>query len=133
MSEGALKNPVMLALSRVGTTIFRQNVGQGVVGRIMWIRKAMTVSVGPGDCVVRGARVLHAGLCKGSGDFIGWTPTVVTQEMVGQTIAVFTSVETKDKGPVEPEQANFAARIVADGGYAGIARSVADALAIVRR
>lgn len=33
-----------------------------------------------------------------SSDLIGWTPTVITQDMIGRTIGVFTSIETKCEG-----------------------------------
>ena len=33
-----------------------------------------------------------------SSDFIGWTPVVITPEMVGKTVAVFTALEAKPLG-----------------------------------
>jgi len=52
-------------------------------------------------------RPVRVGLCNEtremnkmhkSGDRIGWTPVTVTPEMVGKTVAVFTSVEMKEEG-----------------------------------
>jgi ribosomal protein S19 len=37
------------------------------------------------------------GLCKGSADLIGWKRVTVTPEMVGSTVAVFTSIEVKTR------------------------------------
>ncbi len=122
----------LLAVSKAGAVLFRQNVGQGVVGRVEWIRTAKRVAVGPGDVVVRGARVFHAGLVKGSSDLIGWTPVTITQDMVGQTVAVFTGVETKVAGGNErADQENFIKQVRAAGGRAGFAYSAEEAVAIV--
>lgn len=79
-------------------------------------------------------RWIKFGLVKGSSDLIGWTPVKVTQDMVGETVAVFTAVECKsEKGRVRSEQTYFVQRVKLDGGYAGIARSVEDALGIIGR
>lgn len=45
--------------------------------------------------ILAGARRVRYGLQPGSADMIGWTPVVITPEMVGETVAVFTSVEAK--------------------------------------
>jgi hypothetical protein len=134
MSESVIMRQVMLALSSMGTTIFRQNVGQGVVGRIMWIRKPQSILVNAGDAVVRGARVFHAGLCPGSSDLVGWRSVVVTEEMVGRRLAVFTAIETKDpRGRTSPEQQNFIDRLNMAGGIGGVAYSPEEAVARVQR
>lgn len=122
----------LLAVSKAGAVLFRQNVGQGVVGRIEWIRAAKRVAVGPGDAIVRGARVFRAGLIKGSSDLIGWTPVVVTQDMVGKTVAIFTGVETKAaNGDERTDQENFIKQVTDAGGRAGFAYSAEEAVAIV--
>lgn len=128
---GVMKS-MWLALANAGSTVFRNNVALAAVGKITWIRERVTVTLNAGDAVVRNARVLHAGLAKGSGDLIGLTPVVVTQEMVGSTIAVFTSIESKDgSGASTKEQKAWRAFVLANGGYAGEARDDKSALAIV--
>jgi hypothetical protein len=131
MIESGIGKTIMLALSRVGVMIFRNNVAQGVVGRTEWIREKKQVWVNPGDCIVRNGRVLHAGLFKGSGDYIGITTVVVTPEMVGSKVGVFTSIEAKAGTKSTPEQKNWHAAVVAAGGFSGEARSAEDALTIV--
>lgn len=80
----------------------------------------------------RGDRWINFGLVKGSSDLVGWTPVEITQDMVGQTVAVFTAIECKaKKGRATPPQLFFIERVKLDGGYAGIARSVEDALEII--
>ena len=77
-------------------------------------------------------RPVQFGLCKGSADLIGWTTRTITAEMVGQQVAVFTSIEVKTPtGRLRPEQRQWLAAVQAAGGIAGVARSVEDALQIV--
>lgn len=126
------QNRIWKALAQAGATVFRNNVAQAVVGRIIWIRETCAVRLQPGDAVVRNARVLHAGLIKGSGDLIGWTEVVVTPEMVGQTIAVFTSVEVKSgSGRSDRDQVKWRENVKRAGGFAGEARNDVDALSII--
>jgi len=74
-------------------------------------------------------RPVTFGLCKGSADLIGWTTRTVTQEMVGQQVAIFTSIEVKStSGRVKPEQQQWLNAVQAAGGIAGIARSVGEAM-----
>ncbi len=68
-----------------------------------------------------------------SGDFVGVTPLVITQEMVGKTVGVFTNIEVKAEGfkekPSYPSnqrehgQQNFNNFIKQHGGLAGFASS----------
>ena len=58
----------------------------------------------------------------------GWTTRTITPEMVGQQVAVFTSIEVKSStGRVRPEQQQWIDAVQAAGGIAGVARSVEDA------
>lgn len=81
----------------------------------------------------RHGRLVRFGLAKGSSDYIGWTSVVVTAEMVGKTVAIFTGIETKTLiGKATKEQLYFIGRVNGDGGRAGIARCVEDAMDIVK-
>ena len=78
-------------------------------------------------------RPVTFGLCKGSADLIGWTVRTITEDMVGQQIAVFTSIEVKStSGRVKPEQQQWLNAVAAAGGIAGIARSVGEAMDILQ-
>lgn len=127
---------VMLAVSAVGVSAFRNNVAFGVVGNtVTWIKGAavQSVTVRPGDAVVRGARVLHAGLFEGSADLIGWTPIVITADMVGKTVAVFTSIEAKSgTGRLESAQVTWMENVLAAGGLAGVGRDPEAAARLIR-
>lgn len=108
MSETNLMNSILIADH--GCRLFRNNTGA--------IKDAE-------------GRLVRFGLCKGSSDLIGFRPTVITPEMVGKTVAVFTAIEVKTPtGKPTPEQVHFIKRVKELGGIAGIARSVEDALAI---
>ena len=80
----------------------------------------------------RSGRLVQFGLARGSADLIGWRTMVITPEMVGQRVAVFTSLEIKTPtGRIRPEQKAWLACVQSAGGIAGVARSVADAQLIL--
>ena len=106
-SEQTIQQHIRIACSKGDTRLFRNNTGT--------LRD-------------QHGRPVQFGLCKGSGDLIGWRSITVTPAMVGTTIAVFISVEVKTPtGRIRPEQQQWLEAVQAAGGIAGVARSVADA------
>lgn len=80
----------------------------------------------------RTGRLVTFGLARGSADLIGWRTVVVTPDMVGQRLAVFTSIEIKTPtGRLRPEQQAWLGVVRGAGGIACVARSVEDALQII--
>ncbi len=80
----------------------------------------------------RTGRLVQFGLARGSADLIGWRTIVITPDMVGQRIAVFTSLEIKTPtGRLAPAQRHWLQAVDQAGGIAGVARSVGDALRII--
>lgn len=80
----------------------------------------------------RTGRPVQFGLARGSADLIGWRTVVVTPDMVGRRLAVFTSIEVKTPtGRLAPAQRAWLAAVHGAGGIAGVARSVSDSLHIV--
>ena len=64
---------------------------------------------------------IHFGLMKGSSDLIGWTPTIITPDMVGKKIAIFTGIEIKAKnGRESEEQINWHKTILENGAISKI-------------
>lgn len=128
---------VLLALSRNDSVGFRNNTGVAWLGRGQPIRisKPTHVTLSPGDVVLRGpVHPLHAGLVKGGADVIGWTAVEITPDMVGKKVAIFTAVECKTEiGRVSQEQKNFIKNVQESGGLAGVARSVDDAIKIIKK
>ena len=137
MNETNLVKDLMKAASELGSRLFRNNVGMGwaPAGRasnVVHVKRAGMVNCHPGDVVVRKARPLHAGLCKGSSDLIGWSPLVITEEMVGKTVAVFTGAEVKTaKGRATDEQNNFVRVVSEHGGRARVIRTKDDLIALL--
>ncbi len=77
-------------------------------------------------------QLVRYGLCPGSSDLIGYRTVVITPEMVGQRVAIFAAVEVKDRARPTTHQTAFIHLVQQAGGLAGIARSVPDALSILR-
>lgn len=126
-SPNELVQDTILEASKLGCRLFRNNVGLGWVGKVINITKEVKLNLRPGDKIIRAARPLHAGLCKGSSDGIGLTPIVITQEMVGKTIAVFTAIEGKTGSAVADEdQKSFINMVISFGGIAGIVHNIKD-------
>lgn len=67
-----------------------------------------------------------------SSDLIGFTEIIITEQMIGQRIAIFTAVEVKredwkaGKDEREEKQNNFIRWIKSRGGIAGMVNSVDD-------
>lgn len=136
MTEQQIQQRIRLAVSRGPVRLWRNNVGSGWVGRSQRVTAANAFTVGqtlrPGDVVIRQARPLHAGLCEGSADLIGYSAVTIGPEHVGQTLAVFTAVQVKTApGRPTTEQRAFLEHLQRAGARAGIARSIEDAQRII--
>lgn len=123
MSEQEIQQRIRLALSKGDTRLFRNNCGVGWTGAME--RRGS-------DVILRKARPLHAGLAAGSSDLIGWKSIVITEAMVGRTVAIFCSLEIKSaRGRLRPDQESWLSLVQGVGGMAGVARSVSDAAGIL--
>lgn len=118
--EDEVQSELRLKIAREGrTTVFRNNSGatQDKTGRV--------IRYGLANDSARVNEVLK------SHDLIGWTRTVITPDMVGKTVAVFTSIECKREGwKSDPkDKRETAQRTWADAvnGNGGIARFISDA------
>lgn len=106
-SEQSIQQRIRLACSAGPVRLFRNNTG---------------------TLYDRQGRPVTFGLAKGSADLIGWTTRTITADMVGQTVAVFASLEVKTPtGRVSPEQRQWLEAVQAAGGIAGVVRSVEEA------
>ena len=115
MNETNLTRHIMLSISRTGARIFRQNVGMGWTGKHKRLED--------GAILIPDPRPLHAGLAEGSSDLVGWTPVTITDDMVGSTVAVFTSLEVKTpKGRPSQAQTRWIEAVRSGGGIAGVVR-----------
>ena len=134
MNEAELQRRLMMALSTAGTRVFRNNVGQAWAGTAELCRSSpRTVTLYPGDVVIRNARPLHAGLCVGSSDLIGWNTVQITPEMVGRKVAAFTAVEVKTTtGRLTGPQEIFLNTVRSAGGIGIVARDVDSAVGALK-
>lgn len=110
MTEKDLQSRLMLHWSESGMRLFRNQVGSYQLPDGRW---------------------LSSGLCIGSSDLIGWTPVIVTPDMVGRPVAVFTAIEVKKPGGHTAkdraiQQALFLSRVKEAGGLGVIARDVVE-------
>ena len=130
--ESRILQEIRLAVSRTGARLFRNNVARGWIGKHQIYRVTATVRVNPGDVVIRKARRLHTGLAVGSSDLIGWVPVTITEDMLGQELAAFVSVEVKTKtGRVSTDQQTWLNAVDQAGGVAGVVRSAEEAVGLL--
>ena len=125
MAEGDEMRLLMKEATRLGARLFRQQVGMGWIGKASRIEQTKMIAVNPGDVVIKKARPFHSGF-PGWSDLGGWSPLVVTPEMVGQTIAVYTAAEIKVQSAVSTEQRAFLDAVRKAGGRAGVVRNIED-------
>lgn len=113
MKESILMRQIQVALCNFGARMFRNQVG---------------------NFKLEDGRRIRVGLCKGSSDLIGFFPITITQEMVGQKIAIFVAIEVKsEKGRATPEQENFVKFVKSCGGIATICKSTEEAFAALSK
>lgn len=123
--EHGIQNEVRNALCEVGM-FFRANVGTAWAGN--------EVSRLPdGSVLIHDPRPFSTGLPPGFHDLFGAVPVTITPDMVGQTFALFTTLECKSaKGKARERQVAFAEAVERLGGRTGFVRCVEDALNIAR-
>lgn len=133
-AENTVMRQVWLALGPV-SRLFRLNTGKA------WLCHGEVRRLPDGSMVLPpGSRPVALGLALPSGDplvgapdLLGWTPVVITPDMVGRTIPVFTGVECKASGGGRKRDAqiNFVQQMHRAGGIAGFASSPEQALEII--
>jgi len=116
--ENSLKNEI-LANMPSNQRLFRINSGMGWAGQI--------VSHKNGRIVLKNARPFH-GAPDGWPDLSGWTTLEITEDMVGENIAVFTGLELKATGSQSAGQKILATVLNQMGGIYKIIRNISDYL-----
>ena len=120
-SEAEVQAETKLEYSqKINGVLWRNNVGAFKSPNGAWVRYGLANDSKQMNAVLK------------SSDLIGWTPVVITPEMVGHTIAVFTSIEVKEEGykPSGKKQIDHIAAqqkwcdgVTKAGGIAGIVDS----------
>lgn len=114
--ESKIGDDVQLAATDTGARIFRNQVG------LFYTITGTPVKIG----------------MVGMSDYIGWRPVIITQDMVGKTIAQFLAIETKTPtGHTQKErlkkQLNFIEVVNESGGKAFIAKSKEDVITNLKK
>lgn len=127
-SEHDIQSQIRIAISQNNLgTCFRCNVGQAYTGD--QIIKNTDKSI-----TIKNPRPFNTGLPKGFSDLLIITPTIITPKMIGQQIAWAGFLEVKTKtGRGSRDQINFIDQMQKLGAHAGIARSVEDAVRIIKK
>ncbi len=122
--EGSSSDKVRLRLTDWGVRVFRNNSG------VLTDARGVPVRFGLGN----ESKKINDQLK--SSDYIGYTPVLITPEMVGKTVAVFTGIEVKAEGTKirtdwprksrEWAQQKFINLVNAAGGLAGFATCAND-------
>ena len=117
MKESELGKKIMVYASRLGLRLFRNNTGTGWTGKRIRVSKPQNILITPDDVLIKNARPLHAGLCVGSSDYIGWRSIKIAPHHVGMQLAVFVGWEVKtSKGRATQDQLNFRDTLSRSGG-----------------
>lgn len=116
-SESEVQQEIQLEAPKMGVTLLRNNSGafKDETGRLVRYGLGQISNTQPYK----------------SSDLIGWTEVVVTPEMVGRTLAVFTAIEVKRedwkpnyRDTRELHQRNFIEWVKSRGGIAAMINSV---------
>lgn len=108
MNETTFRNLLQISLSKAGLRVFRNNCG------IFFTEQGTPT---------------RSGLCKGSGDLIGWIPA----GWIGNDRSIFLSIETKTgTGRVRPEQESWLKAVNDSGGVAIICRPGDDVVGMIK-
>lgn len=127
-SEAGVQTQVRLTMARLGALLYRNNSGAFVDERGRQVR------FGLGNDSAQLNKQIK------SSDLIGVTPVVITPEMVGRTVGVFTALEVKEPGwhltPGDQRgqaQLRFINLIRSVGGFAGFVTDPAEVAGIIGR
>ena len=124
MSESQIMREGWAEMVKAGGKLWRNNVGQGIVGKSRWVGRT---------AMVENASRVQYGLCVGSPDLVGHLSTVITHDMVGKRIAIAVYAEAKTpEGRIRPEQEGFLETAKADGAISFVFRSAAEAVEKLR-
>jgi hypothetical protein len=134
--ETDITHTIMIDTSKLGARMFKNVRGLFYTkGEVMNLLAA--IKTGRVDTImaaVRKLRQVMAGLqAEDSSDLIGFRPTVITQDMVGTTVAIFSAIEVKTvTGAVRDGQHRWIDFVLKNGGFAGVARSPDEAKEILK-
>lgn len=117
-SEKLFESEIHSEFNRGDTRLFRNHRGRFWAGKLVSFKEGIVklLAASRVECGIGG---------DGGSDRIGAHQIVITPEMVGKTVAIFTAIELKKPtgGVVSEKQQKFIDFIIGFGGIAGHARS----------
>lgn len=126
MIEHAIQNTIRNDLTDFGL-FWRVNVGQAWTGD-------KVQRFPDGSVLITNARPFSTGLPAGFSDLFGAVPVQIEPDHVGQTWARFAVIEVKTpRGRVSSKQDKFMGAMQSIGALAGVARSSAEAVGIIKQ
>lgn len=128
--ETNIRNSAVMAASKEGARLFRNQVGAG------WVcppnRTKKYTKNGKRYVLLEEPRWIEYGFPVGSGDDQGFMPTIITQEMVGSLFARYVNAEAKTQtGRPRRGQLEWHEFVWSNGGLSGFYRSDEDMLRIL--
>lgn len=122
-TEADFMRRCMKRATELGARLWRLNVGLAWTGEVTKNRD--------GSITIKNPRPFKSGIA-GMSDLIGFVPVEITEQHLGQTLAVYAAVETKSpRGRPTDEQRAFVAMVQRFGGRAGICRTDEDLTTIL--
>lgn len=104
------------AVLRAHPMMFRNAVGYGIATNPKAIHR-----LDNGKFLVDRGTPLRFGLLPGSSDMIGYKPTIITPDMLGQTVAIFQGIEVKtEHDRLSEEQRKWNRALIRDGAIAEV-------------
>lgn len=104
------------AVLRAHPMMFRNAVGYGIATNPRAIHR-----LDNGKFLVDRGTPLRFGLLPGSSDMIGYKPTIITPDMLGQTVAIFQGIEVKtEHDRLSEEQRKWNRALIRDGAIAEV-------------
>lgn len=127
-----------VAVSHI-STLFRLHTGKATAGKAIWQKDGSALVIGARP-ITLGLGLLNNDPVVGAGDLIGWTTRIITQDMVGKRVAIYTAIEAKvEDSAVQKKtahksksQKNYIHQVRQAGGLAGFASTETEALQIVQ-
>jgi len=112
----SITSQVMINESKNGIKLFRNHRGKAWQGKSSYSKERKIV-------IIENPRFFEFGLYPGAGDLIGWKEVIITPEMIGKKMAIFTSEEIKSVNDViSKDQQKWHDIVRMSGGISKIAK-----------
>lgn len=123
MKEQDIQAQILIELSKNNVYALRINSGN------FWGGEVLSHN---GDMLLLKHPTKIAGAPAGTSDIIGCKTVIISQEMVGKTVGIFTCIEVKKPSEKpKPHQEKYLALMNSRGAIAGVAKSPEEAVSLI--